>query len=749
MVARRLFNKRTIGVFFVILLLACFLFIREQEENKRKYYEENQITLMDWCREYNEVIKRMRTVPEADYMGVRAEYREEHEGELGRLVGIDLVTCIRYLQGYSQQIEGVIEAADEALTLKMYADKSSQGYYNIVKTRYDYKKMRNISVVPTMAMGYDQVYGFKIAGFILLGVGLITGILCANEGKEQLWGLMYSLPGGRLRTSLKNCGALYLFSLGFTFLLYLALFGIAFYIYGGAECLFDTVQSNPSYASCHWRINNLEYMLLFVFCVATALFLVILLTSLLTAWRRSVLSGVLLMGLLLAVQLFLYGKQGFNHVIRLWNVANIFAFLMPDRILGRYYNIGNASMLVNQEYLVLVCLLGITVLCAAGYIAFTAVQKPVAAKKGGWAAALIRKGADRIGMWVAHWPLAIREIWRLLWSFGGILALFVLVLAVSASKVYVGVNYTENEAMALECLEMLKGKNEEEAEEYLEELKERLEAAYSYYEEALEEGGDSWGIGRAQEQIIKLEYITDHISKQYAYVQAHWNENVYYVNQYVYEALWKGQLDRHEQLVWCICMVCSFILSASVFPYDKNKGMKKLYITTPRGRKRLIRLRRLALGVICLSAVMIVQIMDLKNICEVYNIPLSDFSLSVRSILVLADCPLNITIGMLWIAILILRFLFLWLFVLISMNLSVICGTAGAVAALFAALFPFILNQMGVALFDKVSCVRILTENCGLSLVTSWETLVLLVLLCTAFLVTAVYTKKRWSCIDR
>lgn len=748
MIARRLFNKKIAGVFLTILLLTCFLFIREQEENKRKYYEENQITLMDWCREYNGVIKQMRTAAQEDYLSVRAAYRQEHEGELGRVVGIDLVAYIRYLQGYSRQIEEVIEAADEALALKMYAEKSSQGYYNIVKTRYDYKGMKNVSVVPTMTMGYDQVYGFKIAGFILLGTGLITGVLCANDGKEPLWGLVHSLPGGRFRTSLQNCGTLYLFSMGFTLLLYLALFGIGFYTYGGAECLFDTIQSNPSYASCHWKLNNLGYMLLFVSCVATAFFLVILLTSLLSAWRRSILSGVLLMGLLLAVQLFLYRKQGFNHTVRLWNVINIFAFLMPDRILGKYYNIGNASLLVNQEYLVLVCLLGITVLCAAGYIAFTAVQKPVAAKKGGWAAGLIRKGIDCIGRWVAHWPLAMREIWRLLWSFGGILALFILILAVSAFRIYVGVSYTENEAMALESLEILKGKNEEEAEEYFEELQERLDAAYSYYEEALEAGGDSWDIGRAQGQIIRLEYITDYVTKQYAYVQAHRKENVYYVNQYAYDALWNGRLDSHEQLVWCVCMVCCCILSASIFPYDKHKGMKKFYITTPRGRDSLIRLRRLASGAVCLAAVMIVQIMDLKNICEVYNIPLSDFSLSIKSIWVLSGFPINITIGMLWIGILALKFLFLWLSVLISMNLSVICGTAGAIAALFAVLFPFILNQMGAALLDKVSCVRILAESCGLSLVTDGDTLVLLVLFCTAFLVTAVYAKNRWRCID-
>lgn len=748
MTGRHLFNRRILYAFFAIMLLGCFLFVREQEEKKRQYYEENQVSLADWSREYNELIRKLRLVQPSEYMGIRAAYREEHDDKLAGLVAGSLAEDIRYIQGYSVRIEQIIHTADETLSLKMYEDRNSRGYYNIIKTRYDYKQLNSISVVPTMTMGYNQVYGFKTAGFLLLAVGFIVGVLCSNDGKEQLWGFVYSLPGGRLRTGIGNCVFLYLFSFVYTLLFYIALFGISFSIYGGAECVFDTIQSNPEYVSCHWQLNNLEYFLLFTFCVSMAVFIVILLTLLLTAWRRSAAAGVLLMGVLSAVQFYLYNKHGFNGASGIWNVVNIFAFLMPDRILAQYYNIGNARVLVNQEYLIIISLSVITVVCTIGYIVLTTFQKPVAAKRGGRVTGLITKLANYIGGWIACWPLFFRELWRLMWHFAGLPVLLLLIMSVNSSRVYVGVQYSEKEALVLECLDVLRENDEEAASEYLARLEKRLADDYDYYARLAETGEDNLLMEQVGRQIANLEYAVDYAAMLEEYVQRHENENVHYVNQYVYDALLSGQLDRHEQLVWCICLICCFILSAGLFPYDRNKGMKRLYITTFRGRGWLIRVRMAVVIVMCFVISAIVWIMDLKNICSVYDIPLQDFSFSVISVWGLEDCGMNITIGTLWFGIFFLRFILISLFALISMNLSVICKMAGSVAALFAALLPFVLSQLGIGLFDRISCIRIITEKCGLAFMMSRDVVLLFIVFAAVFLVTAGIAKRKWSCID-
>lgn len=240
---------------------------------------------------------------------------------------------------YEDYLKGVHETADTLSGISIFqsADNASFSSRSIEKTDKAYAHMDGKSVQDySPQKGLMQALDFRITDICLLLFMLLVSVAAVFDEREKgLLHIIYTLPGGRMRTSAVKAAAVILSILGIVILLYgtnLAYCQLTF----GFGNVFRQIQSVPALMRSTLQINVLTYILMFIAVKWAGAAVIGLLILFCTILCRRFFSSWCLALAAIGVNFFFFtyfSPLGHFNILKYANLAGI---LDTNRILGDY-----------------------------------------------------------------------------------------------------------------------------------------------------------------------------------------------------------------------------------------------------------------------------------------------------------------------------------------------------------------------------------------------------------------------------
>ncbi|WP_092457851.1 hypothetical protein [[Clostridium] fimetarium] len=118
-----------------------------------------------------------------------------------------------YINTYIQKTDNIVHIADVKLSMNIYSQKGTFVRADLLKTRYDFSNMKNISVQNGNYKGFESASEYTATFFFALMILFVIVIGFFYERKSGLNMIIHSTPGGRGRLLLQRILILFAISL--------------------------------------------------------------------------------------------------------------------------------------------------------------------------------------------------------------------------------------------------------------------------------------------------------------------------------------------------------------------------------------------------------------------------------------------------------------------------------------------------------------------------------------------------------
>ena len=353
-----------------------------------------------------------------------------------------------YVGGYDELINGYIEQGNSMLMTEIYSDKSSFEHINILKSKYDFRKLLDIDVSSDNSKAVDAVVtsGSYINIFILLVV-FICVFRYFDDRKNGLGYIIYAARKGRAYLSLVRILILAFVSAISTLCAYICVFIISFRIYGGFEYMGNSLQSYEKYATICFTDSKWVFVAAMLALSALAVFITGLIVWLLVSLSDNVSAGMGIAVIILGISYVMYmGISDKSRFVALKNI-NIWNWIIPSGIIASYKNIGVGKYIISHIRAdVAVEVILVLVLCVGGICVNSLL-------KHGKKITVFNKLKYKLTAWcqsvLSHMPVLVMELYKLLWVKKGIVVLAIAVVIVSNTGIKKGYTYDSDLAVAM------------------------------------------------------------------------------------------------------------------------------------------------------------------------------------------------------------------------------------------------------------------------------------------------------------
>ena len=148
--------------------------------------------------------------------------------------------------------------------LSIFSDEGSFAYKNIVKTEQDYNRIMEVTIsdindyAVDAFLEYDVIYIF---GFIIM---MFTVLSFLDERKRGLWQIVHTCRNGRLKIVLNRLFILAWVAVITEIILVTSTLFVSFLDYGGADILFDSVQSVGKLQDFVLPVTLFEFLMYYI-----------------------------------------------------------------------------------------------------------------------------------------------------------------------------------------------------------------------------------------------------------------------------------------------------------------------------------------------------------------------------------------------------------------------------------------------------------------------------------------------------
>lgn len=470
-----------------------------------------------------------------------------------------------HVREYDDYLKNVQEQAEKQKKSPLFGkNKNSFVYRNILKTAEEFDKMTGTKAVLGNDRAVESLIAFSGADYFFLAVMMLIAMSFFDEQKSGLQAVVRSCPAGRTGLGLKRCGVLLFFSALYTLLLYgLPLFG-AFAIDGSGD-LSRSVQSLVSFKKCtaHLTVSGwlIRMLLLRVLCG----FLLGLIIWFFLSFLKQLQLMWLLTVLAFSAEYVLWRTIPVQSVFSPLKIINVFSYVHASELYTDYININLAGWPVGKRPLLLILLPALILIFSAACVRLQSRRYPFGNRDVLGKLVLF---ADRIGdAFRRHWPRFVFEGSKWLILSGS--ALFLLAAGwLTRDLTYdSGAYYSADKQIDRMYLQELTGPVGDETEAYLQKAHDALEEYY----------GDRSGFEGS------LERVTNRIAALWKRAEEEgfeaWILDDTLLRNYLDRGAW--ETTRQNGL---IAMACLVICLAALFAMEQTNGMKRLLMSTARGR---------------------------------------------------------------------------------------------------------------------------------------------------------------------
>ena len=622
---------------------------------------------------------------------------------------------LEYQNDYPAYIKSILKNAQNLSSKKLFSNKTSYSYKSIQKSANDFSKNKNIKLSLVNDLPVSAVLNYQIGDFILILICVFMAISFVSEKNVNL--LINTCKNGRRILKMKQLPILILFSLFFSFAIYISEMLISLKIYDAPMNLYALIQSTDIFSDCILHINFLQLFAIHILFKAIIASMIALAIWLFISLSSNIILVSAIAGVITSIELLLYKNISAQSNLSILKTFNIFS-LFDYRSISEYNLVSVFSKPVRAEKAVWIIVLLIIFIISALILISANRNYPIKSPKKAFS--ILHVLFDKLSEIYAKLQSVIYagrfETFKIMHIGKGLLVVIAFLLIIGFNFNTNPLVFSSTEAFLNDYYEEYGGELSEKVYKNIEKMRseaDAVESEYNFKSEQYASGEislEEYELAAAKNEAYDTQRkAVDKLTEQIDRIESLSQKGIkpVLVNELGYNNLFYSQSNQTQILI-LICAVV--ILFSSVFSIEKGSNMLILNHCSKNGRKQLYfkKIFTVIPKTFILTLVSYLSLILQNN----YLYKLGNMNANIHNLECLQDINLNLSIAEYIILNFIFEFIFVTVVGLIITSLSAFMPQL-AVIIISACLFilPSALYMIDIYSAKEISTSYLLNFN--------------------------------------
>ena len=499
---------------------------------------------------------------------------------------------LEYQNDYPAYIKSILKNAQNLSSKKLFSNKTSYSYKSIQKSANDFSKNKNIKLSLVNDLPVSAVLNYQIGDFILILICVFMAISFVSEKNVNL--LINTCKNGRRILKMKQLPILILFSLFFSFAIYISEMLISLKIYDAPMDLYALIQSTDIFSDCILHINFLQLFAIHILFKAIIASMIALAIWLFISLSSNIILVSAIAGVITSIELLLYKNISAQSNLSILKTFNIFS-LFDYRSISEYNLVSVFSKPVRAEKAVWIIVLLVSFIISALILISANRNYPIKSPKKAFR--ILHVLFDKLSEFYAKLQSVIYagrfETFKIMHIGKGLLVVIAFLLIIGFNFNTNPLVFSSTEAFLNDYYEEYGGELSEKVYKNIEKMRSEADAVESEYNFKSEQyaGGEisleEYELAAAKNEAYDTQRkAVDKLTEQIDRIESLSQKGIkpVLVNELGYNNLFYSQSNQTQILI-LICAVV--ILFSSVFSIEKGSNMIILNHCSKNGRKQL------------------------------------------------------------------------------------------------------------------------------------------------------------------
>lgn len=499
---------------------------------------------------------------------------------------------LEYQNDYPAYIKSILKNAQNLSSKKLFSNKTSYSYKSIQKSANDFSKNKNIKLSLVNDLPVSAVLNYQIGDFILILICVFMAISFVSEKNVNL--LINTCKNGRRILKMKQLPILILFSLFFSFAIYISEMLISLKIYDAPMNLYALIQSTDIFSDCILHINFLQLFAIHILFKAIIASMIALAIWLFISLSSNIILVSAIAGVITSIELLLYKNISAQSNLSILKTFNIFS-LFDYRSISEYNLVSVFSKPVRAEKAVWIIVLLVIFIISALILISANRNYPIKSPKKAFR--VLHVLFDKLSEFYAKLQSVIYagrfETFKIMHIGKGLLVVIAFLLIIGFNFNTNPLVFSSTEAFLNDYYEEYGGELSEKVYKNIEKMRseaDTVESEYNFKSEQYASGEislEEYELAAAKNEAYDTQRkAVDKLTEQIDRIESLSQKgiNPVLVNELGYNNLFYSQSNQTQILI-LICAVV--ILFSSVFSIEKGSNMLILNHCSKNGRKQL------------------------------------------------------------------------------------------------------------------------------------------------------------------
>ena len=499
---------------------------------------------------------------------------------------------LEYQNDYPAYIKSILKNAQNLSSKKLFSNKTSYSYKSIQKSANDFSKNKNIKLSLVNDLPVSAVLNYQIGDFILILICVFMAISFVSEKNVNL--LINTCKNGRRILKMKQLPILILFSLFFSFAIYISEMLISLKIYDAPMNLYALIQSTDIFSDCILHINFLQLFAIHILFKAIIASMIALAIWLFISLSSNIILVSAIAGVITSIELLLYKNISAQSNLSIFKTFNIFS-LFDYRSISEYNLVSVFSKPVRAEKAVWIIVLLVIFIISALILISANRNYPIKSPKKAFR--VLHVLFDKLSEFYAKLQSVIYaerfETFKIMHIGKGLLVVIAFLLIIGFNFNTNPLVFSSTEAFLNDYYEEYGGELSEKVYKNIEKMRseaDAVESEYNFKSEQYANGEislEEYELAAAKNEAYDTQRkAVDKLTEQIDRIESLSQKGIkpVLVNELGYNNLFYSQSNQTQILI-LICAVV--ILFSSVFSIEKGSNMLILNHCSKNGRKQL------------------------------------------------------------------------------------------------------------------------------------------------------------------
>ena len=499
---------------------------------------------------------------------------------------------LEYQNDYPAYIKSILKNAQNLSSKKLFSNKTSYSYKSIQKSANDFSKNKNIKLSLVNDLPVSAVLNYQIGDFILILICVFMAISFVSEKNVNL--LINTCKNGRRILKMKQLPILILFSLFFSFAIYISEMLISLKIYDAPINLYALIQSTDIFSDCILHINFLQLFAIHILFKAIIASMIALAIWLFISLSSNIILVSAIAGVITSIELLLYKNISAQSNLSIFKTFNIFS-LFDYRSISEYNLVSVFSKPVRAEKAVWIIVLLVIFIISALILISANRNYPIKSPKKAFR--ILHVLFDKLSEFYAKLQSVIYagrfETFKIMHIGKGLLIVIAFLLIIGFNFNTNPLVFSSTEAFLNDYYEEYGGELSEKVYKNIEKMRseaDAVESEYNFKSEQYASGEislEEYELAAAKNEAYDTQRkAVDKLTEQIDRIESLSQKGIkpVLVNELGYNNLFYSQSNQTQILI-LICAVV--ILFSSVFSIEKGSNMLILNHCSKNGRKQL------------------------------------------------------------------------------------------------------------------------------------------------------------------